>query len=94
MDSRTYIDEMFSVADEKVPEDPRLIQIPQSNHVLHPVDGGGVHRLDVRGILGRDPVFLKIMQIHKFNAKENTKKTTPKNFRIIISSKVTWLVFI
>lgn len=88
MDSRTYIDEMFSVADEKIPEDSCLIQIPQSDHVLHPVDGSGVHWLDVRGILGRDPVFLKRMQIQRFNAKENThthtQKHTPKNFRLLV----------
>jgi len=72
---------MFSVANEKVPEDPSLIQIPQSNHVLHPVDGGGVHRLDVGGILGRDPVFLKRMQIHRFNAKRKHTKTHTKELQ-------------
>ncbi len=70
---------MFSVADEKVPEDPRLVQVAQANHVLHPVDGGGVHRLDVGGILGRDPVFLNIM--HRFNATHITSNNFMRTIR-------------
>lgn len=54
-----YVNEVFSVADEQVAEDPSLIQVPQTNHVLHAMDRGGVHWLDVGGILRGDPVFLK-----------------------------------
>lgn len=55
----TYINEVLSVADEQVAENPSLIQVPQANHVLHAMDRGGVHWLNVGGILGGDPVFLK-----------------------------------
>lgn len=60
---------MFSIADEKIPEDSGFIQITQANHIFYPMDRGGVHWFDVGGILGGNPVFLKY--------KEKYKDTTP-----------------
>lgn len=54
-----HVYQLLSVSDEQVAEDASLVQISQADHVLHPVDGGGVHGLDVGGILGGDPVLLK-----------------------------------
>lgn len=54
----TDIDDTFGVADEQVAEDASFVEVAQTNHVLHPVDGGRVHRFDVGGILGGNPVFL------------------------------------
>lgn len=56
--SLTYIYDALVVADQQVAEDPGFVQIAQSDHVLHPVDGGWVHGLDVGGILWGNPVFL------------------------------------
>lgn len=53
-----YVDELVSVSDQEVPEDPSFVQVPQTDHVLHPVDGGRVHGLDVGGVLRGDPVLL------------------------------------
>lgn len=55
----THVDDTFTVADQQVAEDAGFIQVSQTNHVLHPVDGGGVHGLDVGGILRGNPVFLR-----------------------------------
>lgn len=54
----TNIDDTFIVANEQVAEDAGFIEVTQTNHVLHPVDGGWVHGLDVGGILRGNPVFL------------------------------------
>lgn len=54
----THIDEVLSIADQQVPEDSRLVQVPQADHVLHSMDGGGVHGFDVAGILRGNPVLL------------------------------------
>lgn len=54
----THIDEMLPVADQQVPKDSCLIQVPQPDHVLHSMDGGGVHGFDVAGILRGNPVLL------------------------------------
>lgn len=56
--SGTYIDDALIVADEQVAEDAGFVEVAQTDHVLHPVDGGWVHGLDVGGILGGNPVFL------------------------------------
>lgn len=50
---------MLVVADEQVAEDAGLVEVAQADHVLHAVDGGRVHGLDVGGVLGGDPVFLR-----------------------------------
>ena len=55
----THVYEFFSVSDEQVAEDAGLVQVPQPDHVLHAVDGGGMHRFDVGGVLGGNPVLLK-----------------------------------
>lgn len=55
----THIDEVVSVANEQVAQNACLIEIPQADHVLHTMYRGGVHRLDVRGILRGNPVFLQ-----------------------------------
>ena len=49
---------MFIVADEQVAEDAGFVKVAQTDHVLHSVDGGWVHGLDVGGILRGNPVFL------------------------------------
>lgn len=54
----TYVDDALVVADEQVAEDAGFVQVTQTDHVLHPVDGGRVHGLDVCGVLRRDPVLL------------------------------------
>ena len=54
----THIDDTLVVADEQVPQDASLVEVSQADHILHTVDGGGVHGLNVGGILGRDPVLL------------------------------------
>ena len=55
----TNVDDALVVADEQVAEDAGFVQVAQADHVLHPVDGGRVHGLDVGGILRGDPVFLR-----------------------------------
>lgn len=42
---------MLPVADEQVTQDPSLVEVAQTDHVLHPMDRGGVHGLDVSSIL-------------------------------------------
>lgn len=54
----THVDEMLPVADQQVPKDSCLIQVAQPDHVLHSMDGGGVHGFDVAGILWGNPVLL------------------------------------
>lgn len=54
----THVYEFFSVSDEQVAEDAGFVEVSQPDHVLHAVDGGGMHRLDVGGVLWGDPVFL------------------------------------
>lgn len=56
--SNTHINDFLSVSDEQVPEDSSFVEVSQADHVLHTVDGGGMHRLDVGGVLGGDPVLL------------------------------------
>lgn len=57
--SETHINEFLSVSDEQVAEDAGFIEVSQPDHVLHTVDGGGMHWLNVGGILGGDPVLLE-----------------------------------
>lgn len=61
----THIDEVFPVANQQVPENSCLIQVPQADHVFHSMDGGGVHGFDVAGILWGNPVFLGKEQGHR-----------------------------
>lgn len=55
----THIYEFLSVSDEQVAEDASFIEVSQADHVLHTMDGGGMHWLNVGGILGGDPVLLE-----------------------------------
>lgn len=55
----TNIDDALVVADQQVAEDAGFVEVPQADHVLHPVDGGGVHGLDVGGVLGGYRVLLR-----------------------------------
>lgn len=55
---RTHVDDSFIVADEQVAEDAGFVKVAQTDHVLHAVDGGRVHGLDVGGILRGNRVFL------------------------------------
>ena len=59
MVTTTNVDDVLLVADEQVPEDAGFVEVSKPDHVLHPMDGGGVHGLDVGGILGGDPVLLE-----------------------------------
>ena len=54
-----YIDFVVVVSDQEVPEDASLIEVTQSNHVLHPRDGSWVHGLDPP--LWRQPLLLSII---------------------------------
>lgn len=54
----THVDDAFIVADEQVAEDAGFVEVAQTDHVLHPVDGGRVHGFDVGGILRGNRVFL------------------------------------
>ncbi len=54
----TNIDDALIVADEQVAQDAGFIEVAQTDHVLHAVDGGRVHGLDVGGVLRGNPVFL------------------------------------
>lgn len=42
----TYIDVALLVPHQEVPEEPGLVEVTQSYHVLHTRDGGGVHGPD------------------------------------------------
>lgn len=42
-EKETYIDDAFFVPHQQVPEEPGLVQIPQPDHVIHTLHGGGVH---------------------------------------------------
>lgn len=55
----THVDEVVTVANEKVSKNACLVEIPQADHVLHTVHRRGVHQLDVCGILRGNPVFLQ-----------------------------------
>lgn len=57
--SNTHIYELFCVSDEQVTQNASFVEVPQADHVLHPVDGGGMHWLNVGGILGGDPMLLQ-----------------------------------
>lgn len=79
----THIDEVLPIADQQVPEDSRLVQVPQADHVLHSMDGGGVHGFDVAGILRGNPVLLgreqgqrKISQM-RYHWDESQKQPNP-----------------
>lgn len=61
----THIDEVLPITNQQVPENSGLIQVPQADHVLHPMDGGGVHGFDVAGILRGNPVLLGKEQDHR-----------------------------
>ena len=58
----THVYLIIAVSNQQVPQDPRLIEVPQSNHVLHTLYGGGVHRLDPP-LLGQ-PLLLPIVINH------------------------------
>lgn len=68
---------MLTVADQQVPEDARLVQVPQADHVLHPVDGGGVHGLDVAGILRGNPVLLEEDEDRERYVTGRKERSTP-----------------
>lgn len=55
----TYIDLIPIISDKKVPQNPGLIQITETDHVLHSPDGSRVHGLDPP--LRRQPLLLSII---------------------------------
>lgn len=50
---------MFYISFKQVAEDTGLVEVSQADHVIHPVDGGGVHGLNVGCILGGYPMLLE-----------------------------------
>jgi len=58
----THIDEVVIVSDEEVAKDAGLVEVPEADHVLHPLYGGGVHGLDppLRG----QPLLLTVVVYH------------------------------
>ena len=42
----SYVDEVFVVSDEQVPQDAGLVEVAEADHVLDALHGGRVHRLD------------------------------------------------
>ena len=42
----THINEVSIVSDEQIAQDSSFVQVPQADHVLHPLYWGGMHRLD------------------------------------------------
>ena len=58
----THIDEVVVVSDEEVPQYPGLVQVPEADHVLHPLHRGRVHRLDPP--LGGEPQLLPVIVHH------------------------------
>ena len=46
MDKWTHVDDALLVADHQVPEEAGLVEVPQTDHVLHPLHGRGVHDPD------------------------------------------------
>lgn len=57
----THIDNALSVSDQQVPEEPGLVEVPQADHVVHPLHRGGVHHPDGVLLLG-ELVFLGTIQ--------------------------------
>ena len=58
----THVYLIIAVSYQKVPQDPRLIEVPQSYHVLHALYGGGVHRFDPS--LRCQPLLLAVVINH------------------------------
>ncbi len=66
----TYIYDPVIVTDQEISEDTSFIQVPETDHVLHPMNGGWVHRFDVCSILKRDPVLLHKGKIQTITNKQ------------------------
>ena len=58
----THVYLIIAVSNQQVPQDPRLIEVPQPNHVLHTLYGGRVHRLDPS--LRCQPLLLSVIINH------------------------------
>lgn len=58
-DLGTHIDFVLLVADEKVVHHACFMEIPEADHVFHPLGRGGVHEAHHVHISSCDPVFLK-----------------------------------
>lgn len=69
--SGTNVDDAFIVADEQVAENAGFIEVTQTDHVFHPMDGSWVHGLNVCGILRANPVFL----CEQGNTSEEIRRT-------------------
>lgn len=54
----TYVDDAFDVSHQEVPEEPRLIEVTEHDHVIHTLNRGGVHRPDAALSLLVDLVLL------------------------------------
>ena len=58
----TYVDKIVLVSDEEVSQDAGLVEVAEADHVLDPLDGGGVHGLDPA--LGGEPLLLPVIVHH------------------------------
>ena len=61
----THVDEVVIVANEKVSQDSSFMKISETDHILHPLDRGGVHGLDppLRGEPGLLPVIINHLDL-------------------------------
>lgn len=59
-DIETYVDEALCVSHQEVPEEPRLVQVTEPDHVVHTLDRGGVHGPDGAFSLLVDLVLLYV----------------------------------
>ena len=83
----TYINKIVIVSNEKVPENAGLVKVSKADHVLHPLDGGGVHGLDppLRG----EPQLVPIIVDH---LAEEERLTSDRPFLICFQLFLTiWL---
>ena len=58
-DLGTHIDFVLLVADEEVVHQACFMEIPEADHVFHPLDRRGVHQSHHVHVPSRDPMFLK-----------------------------------
>lgn len=55
----THIYKILVISNEQVPQDTRFVQVPERDHVLDSVYGGGVHGFDTA--FRRQPLLLSVV---------------------------------
>ena len=60
--SSVCVDEVFIISDEQISENSSFVKISQTDHVLHTLDWGWVHRLDAS--FGSKPLLFSIIIHH------------------------------